>query len=149
MRVTAVNDCGSAAFAAKGTPVFGRVSAHGPIQLVLCIIGVVNSFVCYFVWVLWPAYQVRSAVAAKPLAGSTASDHDSPNAPVTARSVYVIAYTAAQPARLEPRFCVGAVAPCDRDLRNKDTAACCRVSVGYCCQQLWFSGPGRLFASVS
>jgi hypothetical protein len=43
----------------------------------------------------------------------------------------------------------GAVAPLDRDLRNRDTAACCRVSGGYCGQQLWISGPGRLFASVS
>ena len=88
-------------------------------------------------------------VAATLLADSTPSDHDSPNARATARSVFVIAHTAAQPARLAPRVWGGAVAPCDRDLRNKDTAACCRVSGGYCCQQLWISGPGRLFASVS
>ena len=58
----------------------------------------------------WMAHQVRSAVAAKPLADSTPSDHDSPNAPATARSVYVIAHTAARPARLAPRFWCGAVA---------------------------------------
>ena len=43
----------------------------------------------------------------------------------------------------------GAVAACDRDLRNKDTAACCRVFGGYCCHKFWISGPGRLFTSVS
>jgi hypothetical protein len=43
-------------------------------------------------------------VAATPLADSMPSDHDSPNAPATARSVYVIAHTAARPLRLVPRF---------------------------------------------
>ena len=67
----------------------------------------VNSFVASFVWVLWLDYQPRSAVAATPLAVSTPSDHDSPNAPTTARSVYVIAHPAARPLRLAPRFWVG------------------------------------------
>ena len=81
-----------------------------------------------------------SAVVATPLAVSTPSDHDSPNAPATVRSVYVIAHPAARPLRLAPRFWGGAVAPCDRDLRNKDTAACCRVSGGYCVRLLRFIG---------
>ena len=58
-----------------------------------------DSFEEIFVWLLkpWMAHQVRSAVAAKPLAVSTPSNHDSPNAPATARSVYVIAHPAARP----------------------------------------------------
>ncbi len=112
-------------------------------------ISAVNSFRGNFVWVLWLAHQPQFSVATTPLADSTPSDHDSSNAPATARSVYVIAHPAARPLRLAPRFWGEAVAPCDRDLRNKDTAACCCVSGGYCCQQLWFSGPGRLFVSVS
>jgi hypothetical protein len=67
-------------------------------------IGVVNSLGDSFVWVIWLARQPRSAVAATPLADSTLSDHDSPNAPATARSVYVIAHPAARPLRLVPRF---------------------------------------------
>ena len=51
----------------------------------------------------WLAHQVRSVVAATPLANSTPSDHDSPNVPATARSFYVIAHPAALPARLAPR----------------------------------------------
>ena len=47
----------------------------------------------------WLAYQVRSVVAATPLANSTPSDHDSLNAPATARSVYVIVHPAARPTR--------------------------------------------------
>ena len=42
------------------------------------------------------AHQSWFAVAATPLADSTPSDHDSPNAPATARSVYVIAHPAAR-----------------------------------------------------
>ena len=85
-------------WAPRGPPVFGpRVSAHGPLTN-----SVVKSFGGSFVWVLWLAHQVRSAVAAKPLSDSTASDHDSPNVPATARSVYVIVHPAAQPARLGP-----------------------------------------------
>ena len=42
----------------------------------------------------WLAHQVLSVVAATPVANSTPSDHDSPNAPATARSVYVIAHLA-------------------------------------------------------
>ena len=95
-----------------------------------CIIGVVNSFGGSFVWVLWLVHRVRSAVAAKPLADSTPSDHESSNAPANARSVYVIAHPAARPLRLAPRFWGGTVAPFDRDLRNKDTAACCRALWG-------------------
>jgi hypothetical protein len=41
----------------------------------------------------WVAHQVRSVVAATP----TPLDHDSPNAPATARSVYVIVHAAARP----------------------------------------------------
>ena len=59
--------------------------------------------------------------------GFTQSDHDSPNALTTARSVYVIAHPAARPPRLATRVWGGAVAPCDRDMRNRDTAACCCV----------------------
>ena len=43
-------------------------------------------------------------------ATSTPSDHDSPNATATARSVYVFAHTAARQMGLEPRFCGGALA---------------------------------------
>jgi hypothetical protein len=67
-------------------------------------VGVVDSFAGSFVWVLWLAHQMRSVVAATPLADSAPSDHDSPNAPATARSVYVIAHPAARPTRLAPRF---------------------------------------------
>ena len=42
-------------------------------------------------------------VAATLLADSTPSDHDSPNARATARSVFVIAHPAARPIRLAPR----------------------------------------------
>ena len=58
-------------------------------------ISAVNSFAGSFVRVIWPDHQPRSAVAATPLADSTDSDHDSPNAPATVRSVYVFAHTAA------------------------------------------------------
>jgi hypothetical protein len=51
----------------------------------------------------WLAYQVRSVVAATPLADTTPSDHDSPNAPATARSVYVIVHPAVRPSRCIPR----------------------------------------------
>jgi hypothetical protein len=74
-------------------------------------ISAVNSFVGSSVWVLWLGHQVPSVVAAKPLTGSTPSDHDSPNEPATARSVYVIAHTAARPPWLAPRVWGGAVAP--------------------------------------
>ena len=93
-------------------------------------VSVANSFRCSFVWALWPDHQPRSAVVATPLADSKPSYHDSSNAPATPRSVYVIVYTAARSLRLAPRFWDGAVAPCDRDLRNKDTAACCRALWG-------------------
>ena len=59
-------------------------------------VGVVNSFGGGFVWILWLAHQVRSVVAATSLADLLPSDHDSPNAPATACSVYVIAHPAAQ-----------------------------------------------------
>ncbi|MBT7447774.1 MAG: hypothetical protein HN797_08455 [Tateyamaria sp.] len=55
----------------------------------------------------WLAHQVRSVVAATPLANSTPSDHDSLNAPATARSVYVIAHPAARP-MCHPRWFGGA-----------------------------------------
>jgi hypothetical protein len=58
-------------------------------------VSVANSFRCSFVWVLWPEYQVWSAVVATPLAYSTPSDHDGPNATATALSVYVIVRPAA------------------------------------------------------
>ena len=74
-------------------------------------ISAVNSFGCSFVWVLWLAHQVRSVVAATPLTVSTASDHDSPNAPATARSVYVIAHPTARPLRRAPRSWVTAPNP--------------------------------------
>jgi hypothetical protein len=61
--------------------------------------SVVNSFGWSFVWMLWLGHQVRSVVAATTLADATQSDHDSPNAPATARSVYVIAHPAARPPR--------------------------------------------------
>ena len=66
-------------------------------------ISAVNSFRGNFVWVLWLAHEPRSAVAAKPLADSTPSDHDSPNAPATVRSVYVIGHPAARPLVHRPR----------------------------------------------
>ena len=68
-------------------------------------VGVIVLFVGSSVWLLkpWLAHQVRSVVAATPLADLTPSDHDSPNAPATARSVYVIAHPAAPPSRLAPR----------------------------------------------
>ena len=101
-RVTAPNGCGSEAFAAKGTPRF-RPPRLGPRPYTS---SAVNSFGGCFVWVLWLAHQVWSVVAATPLADSTQSDHESPNAPAIARSVYVIAHTTALPARLGPRFWV-------------------------------------------
>ena len=45
----------------------------------------------------WLDHQPQFSVAATPLAVSTPSDHDSPNAPATARSVYVFAHTAVRP----------------------------------------------------
>jgi hypothetical protein len=66
--------------------------------------SVVNSLGGIFVWVLWLAHQVRSVIAETPLADSKPSDHDSPNAPAPARSVYVIAHPAARPTRHGPRF---------------------------------------------
>ena len=66
-------------------------------------VSVANSFRCSFVWVLWPEYQVWSAVVATPLADSKPSYPDNPNTPATARSVYVILHAAALPARLAPR----------------------------------------------
>ena len=49
------------------------------------IVGVIDSFGGSSVWLLkpWLAHQVRSVVAATPLADSTPSDHDSSNAPAT------------------------------------------------------------------
>ena len=84
----------------QGTPY------HRPPRLSLWpyTVSVANSFRCSFVWVLWPDHQPRSAVAAKPLSDSTASDHDSPNAPATARSVYVIAHPAARRRRRSSRL---------------------------------------------
>ena len=70
------------------------------------------------------AHQVRSADAAKPLAVSTPSNHDSPNAPATARSVYVIAHPAAQPARLAPQVWVLRLWPPDLDMHNRERHSC-------------------------
>ena len=100
--VTAPNGCGSAAWGIGATPLF-RPPRLGPRPYTS---SAVNSFGGCFVWVLWLAHQVWSVVAATPLADSTQSDHESPNAPAIARSVYVIAHTTALPARLGPRFWV-------------------------------------------
>ena len=91
LRVTAANGCGSAAFAAKG-PHCSRPPRLGPRPYTN---SAVNSFAGSFVRVIWPDHQPQPAVAATPLADSTPSDHDSPNAPATVRSVYVFAHTAA------------------------------------------------------
>ena len=48
-------------------------------------------------------HQPRSSFAETPRADSTPSDHDSPNAPAAARSVYVIAHPAARPTHYAPR----------------------------------------------
>ena len=58
-------------------------------------VSVANSFGGSFVRVIWLDYQPQPAVAATPLADSTSSDHDSPNATATALSVYVIVRPAA------------------------------------------------------
>ena len=55
----------------------------------------------------WLAHQSRFAVAATPLADSTPSDHDGPNAPATGRSVYVITHPATRQMR-HPRWFGGA-----------------------------------------
>ncbi|MDC0541427.1 hypothetical protein OAO50_07140, partial [Paracoccaceae bacterium] len=55
----------------------------------------------------WLAHQSRFAVAATPLADSTPSDHDGPNAPATGRSVYVITHSATRQMR-HPRWFGGA-----------------------------------------
>ena len=60
-------------------------------------ISVVKSFRGSLIWVLWRDFQALSDVAATPLADSTLSDHDSPNPPATARSVYVITHPATRP----------------------------------------------------
>ena len=82
---------------------YHRPLRHGPRSFT---VSVVKPFGGSFVWVIWLAHPVRSQVATTPLAASTPSDHDSPNAPTTARSVYVVAYPAAQPARPVLRFWV-------------------------------------------
>jgi len=71
-------------------------------------VGVVDSLGGSFVRLLkpWLDHQPQFSVATTPLADSTPSDHDSHHAPVTACSVYVVAYPAAQPARLALRFWV-------------------------------------------
>ena len=56
-------------------------------------VSVAKLFRGSFIWVLWLDLQALSAVAVTPLAGSTRLDHDSSNAPATARLVYVIAHT--------------------------------------------------------
>ena len=100
-------------------------------------ISVVNLFGGNFVWFLWLAHPVRSVFAATPLADSTPSDHDSPNAPATARSVYVFAHTAAQPARLASRFWVGLWPPVIVICATKTQPPAAALS-GDCCDE-WLS----------
>ena len=72
-----------------------------------------------------------SAAAATPLADSTPSNHDNPQcARNRTLSLGDRGIPLLGPARLAPWLWGGAVAPCDRDLRNKDTAACCRALWG-------------------
>ena len=80
--------------------------ANRPAPLQACVwstrrglrVGVLDSFGGSFVWLLkpWLAHQSRSMVAVTLLADSTPSDHDSPNAPATARSLYFIAHPTAR-----------------------------------------------------
>ena len=72
-------------------------------------VSVANSFRCSFVCVLWQDHQVWSTVATTPLADSKPSYPDSPNAPATARSVYVIVHAAARPPYQTPPSMIWAV----------------------------------------
>jgi hypothetical protein len=72
----------------QGSPCF-RAGRLGPRSFT---ISAVKSFEGNFVWILWLAHQLWSVIAETPLADSAPSDHDNPNAPATARSVYVIAH---------------------------------------------------------
>ena len=101
--VAAGSGRGSAALCAKGTP-YLRPPRLGPRPYT---ISAVNSFMGSFVWFLWLDHQPRSAFAETPLTDSALSDHDSPYAPATTRSVYVITPPATRP----PRHGLGVTAP--------------------------------------